>query len=173
MTTMSLSTLCARWAFRPRHIGSLPAVKRRILASSCVQCQHALFSTKRSEHVKRPKTFDSTSHRNKPVSQPSEFTLSSSDHTAPVRDWDKKNLIGLSKQQLKEELDSVAGTKSYTADQIWRFLYQRGVTSIDDMLNIPKDIKDDLKEKYTIDYGRVVVSHNVLLYERVYSYHDF
>ncbi|GJJ71578.1 23S rRNA (adenine2503-C2)-methyltransferase [Entomortierella parvispora] len=121
-----------------------------------MQCQLALFSTKRSEHPKRPKTFDSTSHRNKPVSQPLDFSLSISDHTAPVRDWNKKNLIGLSKQQLKEELETIAGTKSYTADQIWRFIYQRGVTSIDDMLNIPKGIKDDLKEKYTIDYGRVV-----------------
>lgn len=120
----------------------------------------------RSEpHAKRPRTFDSTSHRNKPaVVYPvlDKPAVSTSDYTAPVRDWNKKNLIGLSRQQLKEELGSVPGIKSYIADQIWRFLYQRGVTSIDEMLNIPKDVKDELKSKYTIDYGRIVVSYRRL-----------
>ncbi|KAI1316752.1 hypothetical protein EDD11_009490 [Mortierella claussenii] len=116
---------------------------------------------------KRAHTFDSTSHRNRPLvvknplldqatasdtkSTPSQFTL--------IRNWGKKNLIGLSLLQLKEELQSLSGVKSYTASQIWRFLYQRGVTSIDEMFNVPKDVREELKEKYTIDYGRVVSDH--------------
>ncbi|KAF9200841.1 hypothetical protein BGZ49_008925 [Haplosporangium sp. Z 27] len=75
------------------------------------------------------------------------------------RDWNKKNLIGLSLQQLKDEIQTIPGVKSYTAMQIWRFLYQRGVSSINEMLNIPKDVREDLNEKYTIDYGRVISDH--------------
>ncbi|KAG0306015.1 hypothetical protein BGZ98_003111 [Dissophora globulifera] len=105
----------------------------------------------------RPRTFDSTSHRNKPALVKPDF--SSVAATTPVRDWNKKNLIGLGLQQLKDELSTVPGVKSYTALQIWRFLYQRGVTSFDDMHNIPLAVRDELKETYTIDYGRVVSDH--------------
>ncbi|KAF9098507.1 hypothetical protein BGX23_006106 [Mortierella sp. AD031] len=108
---------------------------------------------------KRPRTFDSTSHRNKPVLfEPRLDSVRHSD-PSPIRDWDKKSLIGLSLDQLKDELKSISGVKSYTAGQIWRFLYQRGVSSIDEMLNIPKSIRDELKENYTINYGRVVSDH--------------
>ncbi|KAF9971606.1 hypothetical protein BGZ73_005430 [Actinomortierella ambigua] len=72
------------------------------------------------------------------------------------RDWDKKNLIGLTLPQLQEELRSVPGVKSYTAKQIYGFMYQRGVTEFEDMQNVPKDIRQTLKERYTIDYGRIV-----------------
>ncbi|KAG0360100.1 hypothetical protein BGZ54_009703 [Gamsiella multidivaricata] len=108
--------------------------------------------------LRRPRTFDSTSHRNKPVSVSPRLDLTQSTPSS-TRDWDKKNLIGLSLQQLKDELTTIPGVKSYTASQIWRFLYQRGVTSIDDMLNVPMAIRDELKEKYTIDYGRIVSDH--------------
>ncbi|KAF9945902.1 hypothetical protein BGZ65_010240, partial [Modicella reniformis] len=108
--------------------------------------------------VQRPRTFGPTSHRNGPKAMPINPLLDLD--TAPsIRDWDKKNLIGLSMQKLQEELGAIPGIKSYTVLQIWRFLYQRGVSAIDDMHNIPKDVKEALKEKYTIDYGRVVSDH--------------
>ena len=170
---MAFSTLqapCVKWSLRTLQLTCMPVVSTRILAMSSRKCQHALFSSVRSDKPgrrsdkpeRRPKTFDSTSHRNKPAVTHSHLdgiAVPDLDRTTPVRDWNKKNLIGLSRQQLKDELGSVPGIKSYTADQIWRFLYQRGVTTIDDMLNIPSGIKDELKTKYTIDYGRVVVSH--------------
>ncbi|KAG0086695.1 hypothetical protein BGZ93_011364 [Podila epicladia] len=79
--------------------------------------------------------------------------------TTPTRDWNKKNLIGLTLESIQETIKDIPGIKSYTATQIFRFLYQRGVTSIDEMLNIPTSVKDELKEHYTIDYGRVVTDH--------------
>ncbi|KAG0257904.1 hypothetical protein DFQ27_004902 [Actinomortierella ambigua] len=72
------------------------------------------------------------------------------------RDWDKKNLIGLTLPQLQEELRSVPGIKSYTAKQLYGFMYQRGVTDFADMQNLPKDVRQMLKERYIIDYGRIV-----------------
>ncbi|KAF9586438.1 hypothetical protein BGW38_005047 [Lunasporangiospora selenospora] len=77
----------------------------------------------------------------------------------PMRDWDKKNLIGLSKSQLSNVLQSIPGTKPFTTTQVWKFLYQRGVSTIDDMINVPKAVRDQLKEQYTIDYGRIMSDH--------------
>ncbi|KAG0280918.1 hypothetical protein BGZ95_007953 [Linnemannia exigua] len=129
--------------------------------SAFLRCHIAAYSSLRSNDVssRRPRTFDSTSHKNKPVKVDPHLDTVHLSNSTPVRDWDKKNLIGLSLDQLKEELKSISGVKSYTAGQIWRFLYQRGVSSIDEMLNIPKSIKDELNEKYTINYGRVVSDH--------------
>lgn len=138
--------------------------------STFLRTHIAAFSSFRSDNnnttpSRRPRTFDSTSHRNKPVTvNPHLDTAHLSNSAPPIRDWDKKNLIGLSLDQLKDELQSISGVKSYTAGQIWRFLYQRGVTSIDEMLNIPKSIKDELNENYTINYGRVVVCLSRIYY---------
>ncbi|KAG0241937.1 hypothetical protein BGW41_005102 [Actinomortierella wolfii] len=80
-------------------------------------------------------------------------------HTPPaaaLRDWDKKNLIGLTLPQLQKELQSVPGIKSYTAKQMYGFMYKRGVTDFADMQNIPISIRQSLKERYIINYGRVV-----------------
>ncbi|KAG0221839.1 hypothetical protein B0O80DRAFT_502407 [Mortierella sp. GBAus27b] len=103
----------------------------------------------------RPRTFGPTSHRKKPLDVPLNPHLDL-DVTPPTRDWDKKNLIGLGISKLREELSMIPGVKSFTASQIWRFLYSRGVSTIDEMHNIPKDLRDTLKEKYTISYGRIV-----------------
>ncbi|KAG0345990.1 hypothetical protein BG004_002686 [Podila humilis] len=119
----------------------------------------------RATPSKRPRTFDTTSHRNKPaaLTQPLRMALPQASvivhATTPARDWNKKNLIGLSLDDIQETIKPIPGVKSYTAAQIFRFLYQRGVTSIDDMLNIPKSLKDELKDRYTIDYGRIVTDH--------------
>ncbi|KAG0067228.1 hypothetical protein BGZ92_005164 [Podila epicladia] len=129
-----------------------------------LRTQQSLYSTVRTQErnnlPKRPRTFDSTSHRNKPAALPllaQPKALSKA--TTPTRDWNKKNLIGLTLESIQETIKDIPGIKSYTATQIFRFLYQRGVTSIDEMLNIPTSVKDELKEHYTIDYGRVVTDH--------------
>ncbi|KFH67096.1 cfr family radical SAM enzyme [Podila verticillata NRRL 6337] len=129
-----------------------------------LRTQQSQYSTVRAQEnplPKRPRTFDSTSHRNKPAALPLHLApkAPSAKATTPTRDWNKKNLIGLTLDSIQETIKGIPGVKSYTAAQIFRFLYQRGVTSIDDMLNIPTSVKDELKEHYTIDYGRVVTDH--------------
>ncbi|KAF9392506.1 hypothetical protein CPC16_003223 [Podila verticillata] len=129
-----------------------------------LRTQQSQYSTVRAQEKplpKRPRTFDSTSHRNKPAALPLHLApkAPSAKATTPTRDWNKKNLIGLTLDSIQETIKGIPGVKSYTAAQIFRFLYQRGVTSIDDMLNIPTSVKDELKEHYTIDYGRVVTDH--------------
>lgn len=129
-----------------------------------LRTQLSLYSTVRTQernHLpKRPRTFDTTSHRNKPAALPLlAQPKAPSKATTPTRDWNKKNLIGLTLESIQETIKDIPGVKSYTALQIFRFLYQRGVTSIDEMLNIPMSVKDELKEHYTIDYGRVVVNY--------------
>ncbi|KAG0351086.1 hypothetical protein BG005_009419 [Podila minutissima] len=129
-----------------------------------LRTQLSLYSTVRTQernHLpKRPRTFDTTSHRNKPAALPLlAQPKAPSKATTPTRDWNKKNLIGLTLESIQETIKDIPGVKSYTALQIFRFLYQRGVTSIDEMLNIPMSVKDELKEHYTIDYGRVVTDH--------------
>ncbi|KAF9421499.1 hypothetical protein BGZ94_008815 [Podila epigama] len=117
-----------------------------------------------TESLKRPRTFESTSHRNKPASETTHLHLAPKTQATeavrtPKRDWNKKNLIGLDIASLQEIVQPIAGAKSYTAAQIFRFLYQRGITSIDDMFNIPLSVREELNEHYTIDYGRVVTDH--------------
>ncbi|KAG0323507.1 hypothetical protein BG000_002611 [Podila horticola] len=129
-----------------------------------LRTQLSLYSTVRTQernHLpKRPRTFDSTSHRNKPAALPLLAQPKAPSKAAtPTRDWNKKNLIGLTLESIQDTIKDISGVKSYTAAQIFRFLYQRGVTSIDEMLNIPLSVKDELKEHYTIDYGRVVTDH--------------
>jgi hypothetical protein len=38
----------------------------------------------------------------------------------------RKNLIGITYQELQSELASIPGIKAYTADQIWSFMYKQG-----------------------------------------------
>ncbi|KAF8937328.1 hypothetical protein EDD21DRAFT_373269 [Dissophora ornata] len=156
---MSTFSIWKQWARSPPHV-TLQSLSRKALQRT--PCRNSIlelaFVRTATTSPRRPRTFDSTSHRNKPaVVEPLLDLMDPA--AAPTREWDKKNLIGISLQQLKDELKTITGAKSYTASQIWRFLYQRGVSSIDEMLNIPKDVKDQMNEKYTIDYGRVVSDH--------------
>ncbi|KAF9105289.1 hypothetical protein BGX27_009697 [Mortierella sp. AM989] len=155
---MSFCSIWRRNARLPRHA---PQLERSLMnRTPCSNPFLSLVSIRCATTAatpRRPRTFGSTSHRNKPTTLAPQSKLGPT--TTPTRDWNKKNLIGLSLQQLKDELNTISGVKSYTASQIWRFIYQRGVSSIDEMLNIPKDIKEELNEKYTIDYGRVMSDH--------------
>ncbi|KAI8376047.1 ribosomal RNA large subunit methyltransferase N [Radiomyces spectabilis] len=67
----------------------------------------------------------------------------------------KKNLIGLSLQDLQQELATVKNIKKYTALQIWQHMYQKGCTSFDEMSTLSKDLRSHLKEYYMIHYGDV------------------
>ena len=67
----------------------------------------------------------------------------------------KKELIGLSKEELTEEL-ALIGEKTFRAKQLWQWIYFRGETNFDNMSNLSKDLRAKLKENYTISRPKIV-----------------
>lgn len=67
----------------------------------------------------------------------------------------KKNLIGLSKQELSQEIQNL-GEKSFRTKQIWSWIYYFGVKSFDEMVNLSKNLKQKLKENYTIERPKII-----------------
>lgn len=62
----------------------------------------------------------------------------------------RKNLLGLSLVELKEVATQM-GMPAFTGGQIAKWLYDRHVSSIDDMTNISKSNREALARKYTIN----------------------
>lgn len=60
-----------------------------------------------------------------------------------------KNIKDYDLKELKEELVNM-GEKPFRAEQIFKWLYQEKVTSFDDMTNLSLDLRNKLKENYTI-----------------------
>lgn len=61
-------------------------------------------------------------------------------------DIDKKiNLKSLTKQEL-QEFTAELGLKSFRSDQLFQWLYQKGVRSFDEMTNLSKDLRSRLDE---------------------------
>lgn len=74
-------------------------------------------------------------------------------------DESKKTLIGLNREQLGEELQSIgvaANQSRMRVNQLWNWLYIRGVNDFDEMLNIGKELRAELKQKYTIGHPEIV-----------------
>lgn len=67
----------------------------------------------------------------------------------------KKELIGLSKKELEEELLSL-GEKSFRAKQLWQWLYFHGQTDFEKMTSFSKDLRIKLAENYTITRPKIV-----------------
>ncbi len=61
----------------------------------------------------------------------------------------KTDLKSLTKQELSEYLKEM-GLASYRADQVFQWLYQKGVSSFDEMTNLSKDLRQKLSEKAEI-----------------------
>ncbi len=59
----------------------------------------------------------------------------------------KKDLRELSSEELMSELKEL-GAPSFRAKQIREWMWQRGATSIPEMQNLPKDLREKLDEKY-------------------------
>ncbi len=68
---------------------------------------------------------------------------------------EKKELIGLSKDELKQELAAL-GEKPFRASQIWQWLYCQGVTDFNDMTNLSKDLRNKLAENFSITRPKIV-----------------
>ena len=60
-----------------------------------------------------------------------------------------KNIKDYNLEELKEELKSI-GEKPFRAEQIFKWLYQDKVKSFDDMTNLSLELREKLKENYTI-----------------------
>ncbi|WP_374829037.1 23S rRNA (adenine(2503)-C(2))-methyltransferase RlmN [Paenochrobactrum pullorum] len=71
----------------------------------------------------------------------------------------KPSLIGLSREEMAEALVNVGvpprQTKMRIA-QLWHWLYVRGVSEFDDMLNISKDLRHTLTENFSIQRPEMV-----------------
>jgi len=74
-------------------------------------------------------------------------------------DEPKQSLIGLNREQLEAELRSIgvpAGQARMRTNQVWHWLYIHGVVDFDAMLNIGKDLRALLRQKYTIGHPEIV-----------------
>ena len=60
-----------------------------------------------------------------------------------------KNIKDYDLQDLKEELVSI-GEKGFRAEQIFKWLYQEKVKNFDDMTNLSLELREKLKQNYTI-----------------------
>ena len=67
----------------------------------------------------------------------------------------KKELIGLSKQELQEEISNL-GEKPFRAKQLWQWLYFHGQTDFEKMSSFSKEFRKKLAENYTITRPKVV-----------------
>lgn len=68
---------------------------------------------------------------------------------------DKKELIGLSKEEIAQEIATM-GEKAFRAKQLWQWLYFRGETDFDKMSNFSVDLREKLKANYTISRPKIV-----------------
>ena len=60
-----------------------------------------------------------------------------------------KNIKDYSIEKLKEELINI-NEKPYRAEQIYKWIYEERVSNFDDMTNISRDLREKLKETFTI-----------------------
>ncbi|MDV7144578.1 23S rRNA (adenine(2503)-C(2))-methyltransferase RlmN [Tropicimonas sp. TH_r6] len=72
---------------------------------------------------------------------------------------DRINLVGLTRAQLRETLIA-SGTPEKKAkmriDQIWQWIYQKGVRSFDEMTNLAKAYRAELAEAFVIELPEIV-----------------
>ena len=64
------------------------------------------------------------------------------------------NLIGLTQDQLYEVVREL-GEAKFRGKQIYEWVYKHRAPSIDHMTNLPKDTREKLKEKYTIEHIKI------------------
>ncbi len=81
------------------------------------------------------------------------------DERPKIKPREKHGLIGLSREALKDAL-SVVGVpekqRKMRASQLWHWLYIRGVSSFDDMLNISKDLREKMKAHFDIARPEII-----------------
>lgn len=96
-----------------------------------------------------------------------------------------KNIYSLSMTDLEQYFLSI-GEKKFKAVQVFEWLYQKRVTSFDEMTNIKKDVLEHLKEEFEIKRVEIVETQNDIdvskylfklsdneFVEAVLMYHDY
>ena len=66
-----------------------------------------------------------------------------------------KNIKDYNLDELKQELISL-GEKPYRAEQVFKWIYESNVTSFDEMTNISLELREKLKQKYTICIYKII-----------------
>ena len=66
-----------------------------------------------------------------------------------------KNIKDYNLDELKEEFIKI-GEKSYRAEQVFKWLYQEEVTSFDDMTNLSLELREKLKEEFTLNNFKIL-----------------
>ncbi len=66
----------------------------------------------------------------------------------------RKNLIGLSREQLAEEMAAI-GEKPFRVKQVWHWLYHRGATDIAEMSTLSKAMREKLAQDYYVGRPKV------------------
>lgn len=74
----------------------------------------------------------------------------------------KTNLVGLARDQLQAAVASL-GIEKFRGDQIWHWIYRRGVTDFQWMSNIAKPTREVLAQHFTIE--RAGVSRNAVSFD--------
>ncbi len=69
----------------------------------------------------------------------------------------KINLIGLSRDELKEHLVS-RDVPAYRVQQLWNWLYHHGVITFDRMVNIPKPVRQLLSDSFVIERPKIATA---------------
>lgn len=67
----------------------------------------------------------------------------------------KKNIKNYNLDELKENLKEI-GEKPFRAEQIFKWIYQDKVSSFDEMTNISLELREKLKENYTLGLFKIV-----------------
>jgi len=67
----------------------------------------------------------------------------------------KKNLIGLTKQEISTILENL-GAKKFQTKQLWTWIYYYGVSDFDLMTNLSKDLREKLKQNHTIQRHKII-----------------
>ena len=86
--------------------------------------------------------------------------MSASNHAAafalPAVDADgRKNLVGLSRDELEAEMLSI-GLEKFRARQLWHWIYHRGATDFAVMTTLAKPVREKLAETYAVARPTVV-----------------
>ncbi len=76
---------------------------------------------------------------------------------APADAESRKDLMGLTRDELVREMESL-GEKRFRADQIFNWIYFRGVTGFEDMTDISKPLRARLAETYRIGRPEIVTA---------------
>ncbi|QCG97418.1 23S rRNA (adenine(2503)-C(2))-methyltransferase RlmN [Azospirillum sp. TSA2s] len=86
--------------------------------------------------------------------------MSASNHASafvpPATDADgRKNLVGLSREELEAEMLSI-GLEKFRARQLWHWIYHRGSTDFAEMTTLAKPVREKLADVYVVARPTVV-----------------